>query len=133
MYAQDSFFTLTLAGRSGLVALSLLMTLATLLLCWKLVRRQRITIRIAIAALLYFFWIWLAPQVYYTYYIFILDDLPWQVVVQFPPTPYQLFTLMLFRENANLSFHSQGLLGWLLLGIALCAPRIQPSCFRYSA
>ena len=68
--------------------------------------------------------VWLAPQAYYFYYIYLFGTLPWQSVVSWPPQPAELFDLLLFRNRQNLSFHSQGLLGWLLMLAALLAPRL---------
>lgn len=123
MYAEDSFFTLTVPGQIGLAALSAVMAGISIWVCHKLSRGRSWISRILIAALIYFLFIWLAPQIYYTYYIFLLEGLPWQVVVQTPPTPVSLARLMMFQENQNLSFHAQGLLGWVLLAVAVWAGR----------
>lgn len=119
MYAEDSFFTLTFAGRVGLTLLSTVMTIIVGWFIWRFSGGRSLMLRLAIAGLAYFGFIWLAPQVYYTYYIYLFDDLPWQLVVHAPPSPLDLIALMLFQENHNLSFHAQGLLGWLFLALAL--------------
>lgn len=118
MYDGDSFYTLTGIGRTGLVILSVTMALALLWLAMKLTRRLILPLRIVVAALLFFAFVWLSPQVYYTYYMTLFDGLPWQVVVKDPPNWRRLFGLMTFDGEANLSAHSQGGLGWLLLGVA---------------
>ncbi|EFL88908.1 conserved hypothetical protein [Ahrensia sp. R2A130] len=63
---------------------------------------------------------WLTPQIYYFYYMVLIDNLPLQIVTQMPPSPLKLLHLLTFSERSNLSFHSRGLLGWTLIaGAAL--------------
>ena len=119
MYEGDSFFTLTLAGQAGLLLLSTLLMVLSIWLVWRLGKNRSLPTCIVLAAVVYFAFIWLAPQIYYTYYLFLFDSLPIQIVVQSPPDIKDLFDLMFFRENQNLSFHAQGALGWLLLGVGL--------------
>ena len=119
MYEGDSFFTLTLAGQVGLLLLSTLLMVLSIWLVWRLGKNRSLPTCIVLAAVVYFAFIWLAPQIYYTYYLFLFDSLPIQIVVQSPPGIKDLFDLMFFRENQNLSFHAQGALGWLLLGVGL--------------
>ena len=83
----------------------------------KLTKRLVLPLRIAVAALLFFAFVWLSPQVYYTYYMTLFDGLPWQVVVKDPPSWRRLLGLMSFGGQVNLSAHSQGVLGWLLFGV----------------
>lgn len=118
MYAEDSFFTLTLPGQIGLALLSCGLALFTIAVCWKLSANRLVWARLIIGLALFAGFIWLAPQIYYTYYIFILDDLPWQVVVGWPPSPLELLKIVTFQERTNLSFHAQGFLGWLLIAVA---------------
>nr|WHW29432.1 hypothetical protein [uncultured bacterium] len=126
MYEEDSFFTLTVPGQVGLAVLSVVMSFIALWICWRLSHRIGLLPRALIALGLFYAFVWLAPQVYYTYYVFLLDGLPWQVVVRQPPSPLHLLNLLLFREQHNLSFHSQGVLGWLLIIVAALSPKFQP-------
>jgi len=84
-------------------------------LCWRLVRGRSLWIRILIGIVVWVAYLWLAPQVYYTYYYFLFGDLPWQRVVSWPPMPLELFDIATFTSRQNLSFHGQGLLGWGLV------------------
>lgn len=116
MYEGDSFFTLSSGGRLGLVVLSVVLAICWLVLAqW--IRRQSASMIIGAIASLALFWafVWLSPQLYYTYYLAIVPDLPWQVVVKVPPGIDVLASLMLFRDQQSLAAHSAGLLGWALL------------------
>jgi len=115
MYDGDSFYTLTWIGRIGLVILSVTMTLAVLWLATSLMKRVAWPVRLTIALVLFFAWVWLSPQVYYTYYMTLFEGLPWQIVVKDPPGVGHLLGMLSFTGAANLSAHSQGVLGWLLL------------------
>ena len=115
MYAEDSFFTLTGFGQFSVACLSTLLGAAILAVAWRLMAGRAWPIRLLVACGLFYAFIWLAPQVYYTLYIFLLDGLPWQNVIQSPPTPIDVFSLLTFSDRANLSFHAQALLGWTLV------------------
>lgn len=123
MYREDSFFTLTTGGQIGLVALSLVSAAMFLYICWRTTRGKFIWLRLAIAVFLFMSFIWLMPQVYYTYYVFLLG-VPWQVIIQPPPTPVNLARILLFAENANLSFHAQAVIGWALIMLGLFRPKL---------
>ncbi|NNK77370.1 MAG: hypothetical protein HKP40_01530 [Litoreibacter sp.] len=75
--------------------------------------------RLLLALGLFYLFVWLSPQVYYTYYRFIIDGLPAQVVVKAPPFPSDVILLLAFRSDASLSFHGQGLLGWAMIFLTL--------------
>ena len=121
MYAADSFFTLGPWEQAGLAALSLAMA-AGLVLVLRPIARKADAGRLLRAGLaLTGFWgfLWLSPQVYYTYYQAIIPGLPWQVVVGWPPGPIEVASLMGFRGDPSLADHARGALGWVLLGWAL--------------
>ena len=124
MYAEDSFFTLSVAHRWGLVAISLLLAGLALALLWRLARGRAVLVRLVLALALFAAFVWLTPQIYYFYYLIILDGLAWQIVVAGPPTPDNLFKQLLFQERANLSYHSRGVLGWIMALMALVQPRL---------
>ncbi|MEJ6393713.1 hypothetical protein V8J82_10625 [Gymnodinialimonas sp. 2305UL16-5] len=119
MYQSDSFFTLSGAGQIGLVAVSIAFALIVAGIVRFLARGRPWALRIAIWAALFFVFVWLSPQGYYAYYRLIFDDLPRQWVIQAPPRPAELAALLTFSVRASLSFHSQGVLGWALLLVAL--------------
>ncbi len=123
MYREDSFFTLTIGGQIGLVALSLVLAVVFIYICWRTTRGKAAWLRLAIALFLFMLFIWLMPQVYYTYYIFLLG-VPWQVVIQPPPTPRDLIRILFFAENTNLSFHAQAVIGWVLIILGLFRPQL---------
>ncbi|MEM1040772.1 MAG: hypothetical protein AAGI12_15025 [Pseudomonadota bacterium] len=119
LYAQDSFFTLSVAGRTGLVLLSATMAGLTLWLAWRLSRGRHLFLRGLIGFGLFAAFEWLSPQVYYTYYLTLFNTLKSQWVIGSPPGLATLFGLLTFTDNANLSFHSRGLLGWALILLPL--------------
>lgn len=115
-YTGDSFFTLTMGERVGLILVTLLLSAATLAL-------GRWLRGVIWAVALIWAFIWLSPQVYYLYYQWIFEGLPWQIVVKAPPAPLDLLRFLTFRAGDTLSAHGQGLLGWLLIGAALWRKR----------
>ena len=119
MYRDDSFFTLSFAGQVGLLIVSLLLAGITVLGLISLCRTATWPVRLALALIVYSAFIWLAPQFYYFYYIFLFKVLPWQIVVATPPSPADLFDLLFFQNRHNLSFHAQGLFGWLMIAVGL--------------
>lgn len=123
MYEGDSFFTLTPAARAGLAVLSLGLSALTMLLFVRMTRRALWLVRLALAPVFFWIFIWLSPQVYYLYYVTLFDHLPLQNVVQFPPGPLEIAQLLSFAGKFSLSRHSAGLLGWGLIVLAVvCHP-----------
>jgi len=123
MYAGDSFFTLTSGGQVLVGGLSLLLTVICLAVYVKLSWRRPWPARLIAAFSVFVFFVWLSPQIYYVCYIF-LRGVPWQMVIGIPPSPSELLKLLTFSDRANLSFHSRGLLGWILIAVALFQPRL---------
>lgn len=123
VYAQDSFFTLTLTGQVGLAALSGLLAALWLWLTRRLARHQRRLVRLTVALALFWAFLWLSPQIYYTYYRLIIDGLPNQIVIGLPPGPGQMLRTLLFLQAPTLSSHSAGLLGWAMLAVAAIMPQ----------
>ncbi len=122
-YDGDSFFTLSLAGRIGLVALSGLLSAVTIWIAWRLGRKRRAATRIFIALAALYLFTWLSPQIYYAYYLMIFDSLPLQIVIHSPPSPSDVALLLTFQADATLSDHSKGALGWLLIAVSLIPGR----------
>ena len=114
MYQGDSFFTLSTGGQIGLAVLSVVLSIAMLLLLRRLVRGRSPIGRIAIAALLFFLFVWLSPQAYYTYYRMIIPGLPLQWVIHWPDV-VEPFALLIFSAGDSLSAHGRGILGWAML------------------
>lgn len=133
MYADDSLFTLSIAGRWGLVAVSLLLSGSTLALLWRLMRGRLIFIRVVLALVLFAAFVWLTPQFYYLYYLVLIDGLILQSVIALPPSPNDLIRQLFFQERANLSYHSRGVLGWIMILMALLQPRLAQLLARKSA
>lgn len=124
MYAQDSFFDLTLWGRIGLVGISTVLFALVVFAAWRLLRGP-VWFRISCALMLFWIFVWASPQVYYMYYRTIIPDLPLQWVIWPPPWPDQAARMLFFAGPQNLSAHSQGLLGWALLVIGFIAGRFR--------
>lgn len=118
MYGGDSFFTLTGAEKIGLVLLSLGLSAVSLFVAWLASRRFPLPVRIVIALTLFAAFIWLSPQVYYQYYRMIIDGLPAQIVIKRPVGFLELARTLAFQRDASLAVHSQGILGWALIGVA---------------
>ena len=124
MYAEDSFFTLSNPGQFGLLTVSITLAVITLLACWWITKDRGPFTRLMIGAAVFYSFVWLEPQIYYTYYIFLLG-VPWQIIIQMPPSLLSLGKLLSFNDIGNLSNHSRGLLGWLILIIAMAGPNLR--------
>lgn len=114
MYAEDSFLTLGTIQRFGLVFLSMVLFSLTVFVFRRVVRKFDAKLRILTAITLFFLFVWLSPQIYYAYYQLIFDELPAQIVIKTPPSPFRLTKILLFQEM-SLSGHSKALLGWVLI------------------
>lgn len=123
MYDSDSFYTLTLWGRTGLLAVSFLFALAAIALTRVMVLRKPVLLRVPIWAFLFILFVWASPQGYYTYYRMIFDGLPAQSVLGALPPPGQIIALLTFQHQTSLSAHSVGVLGWVMLIVALWPKR----------
>ena len=121
MYEGDSFFTLGMAARIGLLALSLVLMLGAMGLVFWLSKGRKWPIRCVIAVLGFVGFVWASPQVYYAYYRMIFDGLPQQWVIGGPPALVELWQVISFTGRGRLSDHGQGALFWTLLGVALLA------------
>jgi len=115
MYRQDSFFDLTTWGQIGLACLSITLALVVFFAARRILKNQSVWIRVVGALVLFWLFIWVSPQIYYTYYLTIFPDLPLQWVIWPPESPTVAFQYLLFQGPHNLSAHSQGILGWSLI------------------
>ncbi len=123
LYDADSFFTLGIAGRIGLVCLNLFLSALAMGLVWYACAGLKRVSRVLTALLVFWGFVWLSPQIYYLYYIAIFDGLPWQIVVKSPPRIADIVRVFSFTGNANLSAHGQGVLGWAMVLTALLRRR----------
>ncbi len=117
-YAQDSFFTLSPPEQAGLLLLSLALSAVLIWLSYRLGRQRKAMLAVPAVLSVFAAFVWLSPQIYYGYYLSIIDGLPRQIVIQNPPSPKALLSLLLFNEAATLSDHSKGLLGWGMIAAA---------------
>ena len=115
MYVGDPFFSPTMAGRTGLIVLSLVLAASVVAVFIRSVSPLPTLVRLLLALLVFWAFVWLSPQVYYLYYLMLFDGLPLQIVVQTPPGPSELAGLLSFTGIASLARHSQGVLGWALI------------------
>lgn len=118
MYQNDSFFTLSTGGQAGLLILSFAIAAVLIGIVWRIAHNKHWILRVIFGLIAIYIFEWFSPQIYYIYYVLLLD-VPWQVVIGSPPTPQSLLKLLTFSDNANLSFHSRGVFGWLLIAISL--------------
>jgi len=125
-YAEDSFFTLGLGGRIGLVVLSAVLMILCAALVWRFVRGLGGVWRVLIAAGVFWAFLWLSPQIYYAYYWMIFEDLPVQIVIGAPPGIVEVARLATFTDRASLAHHGQGAFAWLLVLVALMRRRVRP-------
>jgi len=119
MYTQDSFFDLTLWGRIGLVGISAVLFLLMLFAAWRALSGMPFWLRIISALGLFYVFVWVSPQIYYMYYRMIIPDLPLQWVIWPRPNIWDAMEMLIFQGPQNLSAHSQGLLGWAIVAVAI--------------
>lgn len=125
MYAEDTFFHLSVAGQFGLAILSVVLAAFTAWLFSKISTRFSLSVKVLLALVFLWLFIWLSPQVYYFYYLLLFEGLPVQWVIQTPPTLSELFLTITFQGKATLSNHSKGALYWLMIVIALLQSSIK--------
>ena len=123
-YEGDSFYTLDALEQTGLLALTIL--LSGLFLVFGAIKSRFLynypyskivipIIDLVVTSGLFYLFIWLSPQVYYSYYLIIFDDLPLQIVIKDGPSLAELGNLLSMTDRPFLSQHGQGLLGRALL------------------
>lgn len=123
LYEGDTFWHLAPLARIGLASLSLLMIGAVHFGLSRItpLPRSAPLLRFAalsgISAMLFAGLLFLAPQIYYTYYLTLIPDLPVQWVVGWPPLADSL-TLITFPPDAPASAHLTGGALWSLVLVA---------------
>ena len=125
-YAGDSFFTLTQGGQAGLVLLSAVLCVLMLWVTRHMTSGRPWWARLLFAVLAFMVFVWLSPQIYYTYYGFLFDDLPGQWVIKSKPSDAPWIAQLLFSGHPTLANHGLGLLGWAMIAVALL-PKRNPS------
>ncbi len=119
MYAGDTFFHLSPVGQIGLGLLSVFLASIYILGFIKISTRFAMIVKVPLAIVLLWFFIWLSPQIYYLYYRMIFDTLPLQWVIQTPPSILSLLEIIFFFGDSTLSAHSKGILFWLMIGACI--------------
>ncbi len=122
MYAGDSFFSLTMIGRTGLILVSVVLAAVTVAAFLKCARKLPAAARLLLALVFFWAFVWLSPQLYYLYYMILIDGLPLQNIVQKPPGLSEIVKLLSFGGKASLAHHSQGVLGWTLILLSFFRP-----------
>lgn len=122
MYHEDSFFSLSVLGQIGLGLLSLILSVTVLLISWRIMKGRKFIVRVGIGIIVFFLFVWLSPQIFYTYYIFIFDEVDWQNVIKRPPAFTALAEFVFFQGRTTLSAHSKGILFWMLILTAVGGP-----------
>lgn len=123
MYDGDSFFTLGIGGQTGLVVLTIVLSVLMIMLTHRVAIIFRWKVWAVVSALtLFWLFVWLSPQVYYVYCQMVLGDLPWRIVVAWPPPAGEsLVDLILFRGEGTLANHGRGALFWAMAATAFMA------------
>lgn len=119
MYENDSFLTLAMGERIGLVCVTLALSLFVIYAYRALSFKRSFAIRFSLAFVCLYLFVWLSPQVYYQYYLQIFDFLEFKNVIHSPPSPIKLLKLLTFTESYRLSHHGQGILGWILINMSI--------------
>jgi hypothetical protein len=127
MYEGDTFFNLTILGRSGLVALSITLFVVTMTAFYVIAKRISLVTRIVTAMVFLWAFIWLSPQIYYLYYIFLFEGLPLQNVIHQPPNAQEILSIMTFTSDAWLSAHAKAVLGWAMILLSFWLARKPPT------
>jgi hypothetical protein len=137
-YDGDSFYTLDILAGLGLALVSLVMALAVFTLAlvktlalhraatrWSLsAAAGRASADLGVSLLLFYGFVWFSPQLYYLYYLAVLDGLSWQWVIKPVLDPHDAWDLLRIGPGGSLSEHLQGLLGRMLMLLALAAPAL---------
>ena len=123
MYENDSFLTLSIAERIGLLCVTLVLSAVLIWLFWLTIKRLNIWLRPLFALLFLYVFIWLSPQIYYLYYLVIFDFLEFKNVIHPPFNPLTLLNLLTFIESGKLADHGKGVLGWILIILSFLKPK----------
>lgn len=119
-YANDPLWTLGAAGAVGLVLLAGSLAIATLLglARWRPRRRGWAALG---ALAIFWVYLWLSPQIFYLYFLLLIEGLPLQWVARVPG-PADTLRSLSFTGSGQISRHAEGVLGWLLFAVSLRSP-----------
>lgn len=128
LYEGDGFWALEWETRAGLSALAVFTGGALALLARAASSglpggpiRPLLGVCVALAA--YWTFLWLSPQLFYTYYGVANPNLPARIVVDPAPPGLEPLVGALSFEGSGLADHARSGLGWLMLLAAATAPR----------
>jgi hypothetical protein len=108
--------------------LSAALSLTILVVFWKTAWRANIVLKLGFSVFALWLFVWLSPQAYYTYYLFLFDGLEFKNVIKSPPTMTEMFSLLTFSDRANFSNHGKALLGWGLIMLSILGSRGHRRC-----
>lgn len=125
-YPTDSFWTLSLIGRTGVIAISAIgITLIFYGLAWKTAILLRLKSQVSATAWVIFDLAagWLvfgviysvSPQIFYTFYRMIFDYLPNQWVIDTALDTEKLHMIAQLSASGNMSDHMAGVALWAIL------------------
>jgi len=119
LYQNDSFYSLSTFGQLGLVFLSLLLCLGLMWVLCRLSRGRSVMVSVLLSLVLFYLFVWLSPQIYYSYYWLIMENLPVQNVIKRPPSFYKIADFMFFQGRATYSNHAKGLMNLAMISLAV--------------
>ena len=73
----------------------------------------------------FYLFVWLSPQIYYSYYLILFDGLPLQIVLQQPPSLTEILKLLSFSGQNTLSAHGKSILAYAMLIAAILRQKNQ--------
>lgn len=126
MYAEDSFFALTQNGRIGLAVLSVALCVLMILLTRVFTHGWPWIVRLMLSLVLLWLFIWLSPQIFFTYVQLFFSGQEPQWVIGVPPPLGLTLRVISFTGPADLIHHGQGALGILMVFAALSQKNRDP-------
>ena len=119
MYGSDSFHALTLTQQIGLAALSAAVFALIIGLTRLIVTGWPAVVRMMLALVLLWLFMWVAPQLYHSFYALVLENVPQEWVVEGPPPLGRTLRVITFTGPADAFHHAMGALGLLMVLTAL--------------
>lgn len=123
MSGAESFYALTPLGRIGLLTLSVALCVAMIFLTRVIVTGWPLIARVMLSLILLWAFIWLSPQVFFSFYSLFFDEVPKGWVVKGPPPIGMAIRVITFTGPADVMHHAQGALGILMVFSAIVAKR----------
>jgi lysylphosphatidylglycerol synthetase-like protein (DUF2156 family) len=123
MYGEDGLFTLTTHRQAGLALLSVILSVFMIVVTRAFTRGWPWIVRLMLTLVLMWVFMWLSPQVYYSYQSLLSEDLPARWVIGMPPPLGKTLRVVTFTGPADLTHHGQGALGLLMLFAGLSRDR----------